>query len=69
MDQFLKERKRTTAARERGAIVKPLMIIQSQLLATKFYAPTSPGTLLVAFAKESKRSKRLPEQSRSRRLP
>jgi LuxR family maltose regulon positive regulatory protein len=46
MDQFLEEGKRTAAARERETIMSSLMIIQSQLLATKFYAPTSPGTLI-----------------------
>ncbi len=62
--------------------MRSLMIHQSQLLATSFYAPTSSGqeqghlgltvyldTLLAAFAKESKRPKRLPKQSRPRRLP
>ncbi len=80
--------------------MNPTLIIQSQLLATKFYVPTSPGTLirrprlsacalymvgaghlhevkqspyldtlLAAFAKESKRPKRLPKQCRPRRLP
>jgi LuxR family maltose regulon positive regulatory protein len=46
MDQFLEERKRTAAARGRETIMNPPLIIQSQLLATKFYAPMSPGMLI-----------------------
>ena len=57
------------------------MVIQSQLLATKFFVPITLGilislprlhtlldTLLVAFSKESKAQKHLPKHSRQERL-
>jgi LuxR family maltose regulon positive regulatory protein len=43
MDQLLEERKRAIA---RETIMNPTLVIQSQLLATKLYVPTSPGTLI-----------------------
>jgi LuxR family maltose regulon positive regulatory protein len=44
--RLLKREKERIAARARETIMNSLMIIQNQLLATKFYVPTSPGTLI-----------------------
>jgi LuxR family maltose regulon positive regulatory protein len=46
MDQLVEEIKEVISARSGETIMSSLMIIQTQLLATKFYAPTSPGTLI-----------------------
>jgi LuxR family maltose regulon positive regulatory protein len=47
MDQFVEYRaKEIFVARARETIMNPTLLIQSQLLATKFFLPSSPGTLI-----------------------
>ncbi|HEX3642461.1 MAG TPA: hypothetical protein VHV10_14310 [Ktedonobacteraceae bacterium] len=46
MDQFLDRGKGTLVVLEGQTIMNPSMVIQSQLLATKFFVPVTSGTLI-----------------------